>query len=236
MKSEMGRPKIKIIAAQNWAYKYLDGGKKDQLAGKTLDAGVAAGHNRRTLRRALSEAGVERNPPGGGRNCMYHWPTDRRPLSRPLKEMDAERLIEFADRWRDVFYYRTEIRPEFDWTPCQFSARLKTAQTLLALEDRMLIPVRPPSGPTGYVLTDNSALIMQFAGNKTGMSRSNLVLALTSASALVSATDGRTREGIEARKLLADLEQIDLLLAKAQSRAIQASVTPNLKVVKGKAA
>lgn len=74
---ETGRPPDKLEAAVSWVTTFLENAPDHQWLAKDLKAaGVASGHTRKTLDNAAREIGIEKQPPTGGKNCVWVLPQD----------------------------------------------------------------------------------------------------------------------------------------------------------------
>lgn len=70
----VGRPADKRAAAAEWLTNYLYEAGTPVPAGKVFEDAKHYGITTKTLRRAVTEMGVLRDPPGGGRHCRWSLP------------------------------------------------------------------------------------------------------------------------------------------------------------------
>lgn len=79
-KGKVGRPPDKRAAAAEWLTNYLATAGGGCLAGKIQEDSKHYGMSQKTLRRAAADMGIVKNPPGGGRACVWDLPDDVKQL------------------------------------------------------------------------------------------------------------------------------------------------------------
>jgi hypothetical protein len=99
-----GRPDTKRKAAMEWLTAYLAAALKPVKAGLVIEDAKQAGMAVKTLKNAANEIGVERNPPGGGKNCTWRLSDEAYELMgvEPAKESDNDALDDVAVSFTDA--------------------------------------------------------------------------------------------------------------------------------------
>jgi hypothetical protein len=88
-KGKMGRPADKRAQAAEWLTRYLFT-QGPMAAHKIYEDAKQWGMNSKTLGAAAKEMGVEKNPPGGGRSCVWSLPAEIADLAKATFEEEAE--------------------------------------------------------------------------------------------------------------------------------------------------